>query len=264
MNVKTALSQARGYWWIALLVVVMSAPLAFSQSVVTCSSDDMGYHTCAIGPNRGIRMVRQRSGSACVQGQTFGVRGESIWVNRGCRADFEVVPAGRGGYGSGYGGGYAAPAGTITCSSDDMRRHFCNIPNDSRVRLARQRSDAACVEGQTWGYRGNQLWVDRGCRADFEVIAGGRPGWDHDHDRDHFEPAPVPPPGPSVRTVTCSSDDMHRHVCDVGPNNGIRLLKQRSDARCDYGRSYGFGGNQIWVDRGCRADFEVVSGRSYH
>jgi len=257
MKAVTASPQACRYLWVVLFTVFALCPLSWSQNIVTCSSDDMGYHSCAVGPNHGVRLVRQRSDAQCIEGQTFGVRGESIWVNRGCRADFEVLAGGRGNW---NGGGGGAPAGTITCSSDDMHRHFCGIPNDSRVRLARQRSGSACVEGQTWGVQGNQIWVDRGCRADFEVVAGGRHD-DHDHDRDHdhYDGAP----GGGVRTVTCSSDDMHRHVCDVGPNNGIRLVKQRSDARCDMNRSYGFNGNQIWVDRGCRADFEVVSGRGY-
>jgi hypothetical protein len=35
------------------------------------------------------------------------------------------------------------------------------------VRLFRQRSDAACVMGQTWGYDENGIWVSGGCRADF-------------------------------------------------------------------------------------------------
>jgi hypothetical protein len=52
---------------------------------------------------------------------------------------------------------------------------------------------------------------------------------------------------------------MHRHTCNVGANRGIRLVRQRSDARCELNRSYGFSGNQIWVDRGCRADFEVMA-----
>ena len=222
-----------------------------SSSVVNCNSDDMNLHTCDIGPNGGVVVYRQHSDAQCIQGQTFGVRGNQMWVNRGCRAEFTVLPQNNWSQGG-------SGAGVVTCSSDDMHRHSCAISPNSRARLVRQHSDAACVEGQTWGQNGNQIWVDRGCRADFEVRArrgdgdhdGGRDrDRDRDHDRGNYG---------GTRTVTCSSDDMHRHTCDVGPNQGIRLVKQRSDTRCDLNRSYGFNGNQIWVDKGCRADFEVA------
>jgi len=240
------------------MVFLFALPSFAQNYIVSCASDDMGYHTCDIGPNSGATVAHQHSDARCIEGQTFGVRGNQLWVNRGCRADFQIIPRNNWNQGGNN-------AGTITCSSDDMHRHFCNIAPNSRVRLARQRSDAQCVEGQTWGVSGNQLWVDRGCRADFEVIAGGhRGGWDHDHDRDHDRDGDHDHDNDhngysGTRTVTCSSDDMHRHTCDVGPNNGIRLTRKRSDARCDLNRTYGFSGNQIWVDRGCRADFEVSS-----
>lgn len=139
----------------------------------------------------------------------------------------------------------------VTCSSDDMRLHTCAIGPNQDVRLVRQRSDARCVRGQTWGTRGNQIWVDRGCRADFEVVArgGGRHGG--------YGPGPAPGYGGGTTTIYCASDNMRRNFCNAGPNRGIRLVRQRSDARCDMGRTYGFNRDQIWVDRGCRADFEV-------
>ncbi|MBK7600121.1 MAG: DUF3011 domain-containing protein [Acidobacteria bacterium] len=40
------------------------------------------------------------------------------------------------------------------------------------VQLVRQRSDAACIQGRTWGFDRRRIWVDRGCRADF--IVGNR------------------------------------------------------------------------------------------
>lgn len=58
---------------------------------------------------------------------------------------------------------------TVTCSSDDMRRHYCDADTRGSVRMVRQRSDAACRQDSTWGYDRRGIWVDRGCRADFEV-----------------------------------------------------------------------------------------------
>jgi hypothetical protein len=58
---------------------------------------------------------------------------------------------------------------TLTCSSNDMRRQFCAADTRGGVRLLRQRSDASCRQGSTWGYNRQGIWVDRGCRADFEI-----------------------------------------------------------------------------------------------
>ena len=57
----------------------------------------------------------------------------------------------------------------LSCSSDDGRRNYCNTDTRGGVRLVRQRSDARCSEGYSWGYDRRGIWVDRGCRADFEV-----------------------------------------------------------------------------------------------
>ncbi|MGH9666320.1 MAG: DUF3011 domain-containing protein, partial [Bryobacteraceae bacterium] len=60
----------------------------------------------------------------------------------------------------------------VTCSSDDMRRHSCDADTRGGVHLVRRRSEAACRQGNSWGFDRRGIWVDRGCRADFEV--GGR------------------------------------------------------------------------------------------
>ena len=58
---------------------------------VRCESGDMGRHTCA-APAEIVRaeVLRQISGSACTQDRTWGWQGSSIWVDRGCRAEFTV------------------------------------------------------------------------------------------------------------------------------------------------------------------------------
>jgi len=58
---------------------------------------------------------------------------------------------------------------TVYCESGDMRRHWCSEGIGARVTLVRKRSDAPCIQGRTWGVGRNGIWVDRGCRADFEV-----------------------------------------------------------------------------------------------
>jgi DUF3011 family protein len=67
-------------------------------------------------------------------------------------------------------GGYGRQS--IYCASDDGRRRTCPVNTGDGVRLVNQRSGSACVQGRTWGFDRNSIWVDRGCRADFEVGRG--------------------------------------------------------------------------------------------
>lgn len=65
---------------------------------------------------------------------------------------------------------------SIYLASDDGRRHTYPINTSGGVRLVQQKSGSSCVQGQTWGYDRNEIWVDRGCRADFEVGRGRSSG----------------------------------------------------------------------------------------
>jgi hypothetical protein len=165
------------WMWLILLLGVEGMALgskALAQSgitqqngrQVTCASDDMKRHTCRVDTSRGVRLVNQRSGSPCIQGQTWGYSGRGIWVDRGCRADFYL-----GGGGPGYGpGGPGGPnVATITCSSNKGKRNYCPVNTSRGVRLTNQRSGSPCIQGQTWGYDNRGIWVDRGCRADFAI-----------------------------------------------------------------------------------------------
>ena len=136
--------------------------------VITCSSDDGRRNYCNVDTRRGVRLNRQISGSPCVENQTWGVDNRGLWVDRGCRAEFSF---GGGGWRPGQGQG-PDQSQIITCSSDDGRRNFCSINgyNSNSVVLTRQISGSPCVQNQTWGIdRRRGLWVDRGCRAEFQV-----------------------------------------------------------------------------------------------
>ena len=86
-----------------LVVVLFSVGRAQAQQAITCSSDDGGRHHCPADTHNGVQMAKQRSGSSCVEGTTWGFDARGIWVDKGCRADFAVETGGR--YGNGYGGG---------------------------------------------------------------------------------------------------------------------------------------------------------------
>jgi hypothetical protein len=128
---------------------------------VTCSSNDGRRNWCDIGRARDAQLVRQISGSACIRDRTWGVDGRGLWVDQGCRAEFAI--GGRGGPPP------PPPAQIVTCSSNDGRRNWCDIGRSRDVRLTRQISGSACIQGQTWGTDRRGIWVDRGCRAEFRV-----------------------------------------------------------------------------------------------
>jgi len=130
----------------------------------------------------------------------------------------------------------------LYCASDDFYRHFCPVDTLDGVELVRERSEAPCVYGRTWGLSPNGIWVDRGCRADFVVGAGG---WARESGYSRG------------RVLYCASDDFGVRSCPVNTYFGVRILRQRSEAPCVYRRTWGYDDRGIWVDRGCRADFAV-------
>lgn len=132
---------------------------------IRCESQDNRERSCNTGW-RNATLVRQISGSACVEGQTWGVRNGAVWVNRGCRGEFAEA---RGGWGGGGNGGGNSNY-SVTCSSNSNRQQTCAWDaRQGRPVLQQQLSGSACVEGRSWGYTNSSLWVSNGCRARFGV-----------------------------------------------------------------------------------------------
>lgn len=150
--------------------VVFCAMALFGQDGVRCNSDDGRRHYCDIDTSRGVRLSRQISGSACVEGSTWGYDRRGVWVDRGCRAEF--ISRGGGGGGGRFDNGRGSDRRpdnqqVIRCSSDDERRHYCNINTRDGVRLVNQISGSPCRQGESWGFDDRGVWVDHGCRAEF-------------------------------------------------------------------------------------------------
>ena len=72
---------------LAFALLVVPAFAAVQQSV-TCESNDGNRRYCGNYNYNQVSLERQISGSPCVQGQTWGVDREGLWVDRGCRAVF--------------------------------------------------------------------------------------------------------------------------------------------------------------------------------
>src|SRR5690349_20603225 len=72
------------------VVLLMLPAFAAAQGSVKCESNDGHRNYCGDYGRNDVSLDRQISGSPCVQGQTWGVDREGLWVDRGCRAYFTV------------------------------------------------------------------------------------------------------------------------------------------------------------------------------
>ena len=150
----------------------------------------------------------------------------------------------------------AREAYTLYCASNDFDRQFCRANVYGGVELIRVRSEAPCIYGRTWGLAKDAIWVDRGCRADF--IVGGHAGSGRDGYRQDYREGLS-----RGQILYCASEDFEVHECPADTYLGVRIVRQRSEAPCNYGRTWGYDDRGVWVDRGCRADFSVGSRQSY-
>ncbi|MEZ5438205.1 MAG: DUF3011 domain-containing protein [Lysobacteraceae bacterium] len=131
-----------------------------------CESIDDRKRYCPADIGRGrAALLEQHSRSSCMFGRTWGFDSRGVWVDRGCRATFRIdyIGAGNSWY-PGQGQNY------MRCESRDYRQAQCRVGYNVRsVRLVRQVSDSACIEGRSWGFNRGVIWVDNGCAADFEL-----------------------------------------------------------------------------------------------
>src|ERR1700726_4767198 len=86
----------------------------------------------------------------------------------------------------------------IPCSSDDGEKRYCTADTRHGARLVRQRSEALCKEGESWGYE-EGIWVDKGCGGDFTLGRGDDAGDARSEG--------------VGGTITCASDNGRRKVC---------------------------------------------------
>ncbi len=262
------------YLSMALLTICLFIPQkSLGQSKISCNSGDMARHSCSADVRGGVRLAAQHSDAACTEGYSWGTDENGVWVDHGCRADFVAGEyrndqhqngiyrdANRDNGDDNRNRQDDRNAATISCNSDDEKRHSCSFDTRGGVRLLVQHSDAACNEGYSWGSDERGIWVDHGCRADFTVgrnavfqdQSGANRDMNHDG-RDHHDDR-------NAQTISCNSNDMRRHNCRVDTQGAVvRLVTQHSDSACNKGYSWGTNKHGIWVDHGCRADFVVIN-----
>ena len=128
--------------------------------VFRCESRDNRRNYCQADTRRGVRLLVQNSSFDCIHGSTWGYDDRSVWVARGCSADFVEGPLDLDGN---------APPQYVRCESRGNRMTRCNAVVMDDVRLLEQRSDVRCVQRQNWGWDRGGIWVSGGCGAEFVV-----------------------------------------------------------------------------------------------
>jgi hypothetical protein len=201
-----------------------------SAERIVCESRNFERNYCVAGERiSSVRLVHQRSRARCSEGRTWGYDNRGIWVTDGCSGEFDFKRAGGDRRGR-----------QIACASRNFEQQYCPSGGRriARAWLVEQRSRAACVQGRSWGYDDNGIWVSSGCNGLFAVEEGRGPG-----------PRPV-------NAVECESRDYRYAFCPAGrPIRHAWLQEQRSRTVCIEGDNWGVWNGGIWVDNGCSGVF---------
>jgi len=130
---------------------------------------------------------------------------------------------------------------TLRCESDHGLRRHCDIDANGNIVLSRRLSKTPCVQGRNWDIDPGGVWVAGGCRAEFTREGGQSPGSGHTE-------------GTLVR---CESDNGHLRHCVAPIVRGVELRRNVSHTPCIRGENWGWDRRGVWVDSGCRGEFEV-------
>jgi len=208
---------------------------AFALIAVALAGSASGSLSQVLAQDSGDRAINQAQ--RAVREQIIsreGGRGQTVLFNSDASTEFKSNTEVR-----------VRGTGTLSNNNDGRDNNARN--NDRR---SRDFSYEAIVNNR---YRNNTNNVS-GIKYDWR---GGWSGNGRDNDRGGNA-------GDRAQSIYCASDDGRRHNCPVNTNGAaVRLVTQKSGSNCIQGRTWGFNNAGIWVDRGCRADFEVSGGRGY-
>jgi hypothetical protein len=209
------------------------SPFARPGERVTCAGS--GRTECPADTRYGVTLVRKLSEAACTEGRTWGHDASVIWVDQGCRAEFQVGTAGTGG---------GSTTTSVTCGTTTGQQVTCATNGYATgVRLVRDLSNGRCREGQSWGHTDSFIWTNRGCRGQFEITLQGEPGSEQT--------------GPTV--ISCGSTTGRQVVCETeGIATSVTLQRDQSNGSCRQGSTWGYTESFIWTNQGCRGEFEVT------
>jgi len=232
----------------------------------SCESNDGRYRECRVDTRQGVQIVRQTSRTQCIEGQTWGITRNGVWVDRGCRAEFALGGGyGNNGYGNGYGYGNnnnSYRGGVVLCESPRERHNRCPIDTRYGVVIVRQLSDTRCREGHNWGYERGEVWVDHGCRAEFAPASsrqgtyGNGYGYGNGYSQNGYGYGQAYGAA-SGQVFSCASNDGRQNYCRAEVSRGVELVRQTSRSACVQGRTWGWDRSGVWVNGGCRGEFRA-------
>ncbi len=181
-------------------LLIQSTPASAEEKVVTCESNKNRYHYCEHKISGEVKLISQTSKTRCREDENWGFDTHGIWVDKGCSGEFRIKSKGGNSHNdhhhtSDSGGDTIAAIGgalivgalvgaltsgsdndsssddNIKCASTNSKYTRCeaDIRRDERVVMKRQLSNDGCWEDETWGYDRDGIWVDEGCRAEFEI-----------------------------------------------------------------------------------------------
>ena len=243
---------------IAIAAAAWAAPAAAQYygggygNTIRCESNDGRTRECAMDTRGGVQLVRQISKAACIEGRSWGIGRNGVWVSQGCRGEFQSSPGGYYGGNSGY---YGGTGQVFRCESNDGRMRQCSVDTRGGVTLVRQISKAACVEGRTWGFGNGGIWVNDGCRGEFATGRRGSYGYGN-YGNQGYGGGYYGNQGYG-QTFRCESNNGQYQRCNIGNARSVQLVRQHSSAACIEGRTWGRDAGGVWVNQGCRADFRT-------
>jgi len=91
------------------LGLLLLPAISFAQQTIKCEANNDNRKYCGSFRPDEVRMHQQISGSPCIEGQSWGVDRQGLWVERGCRAIFAIGRYGGPGGPGGPGGGWWDP-----------------------------------------------------------------------------------------------------------------------------------------------------------
>ncbi|HEX8169761.1 MAG TPA: DUF3011 domain-containing protein [Thermoanaerobaculia bacterium] len=199
------------------------------DATVVCTSENGRRTVCNADTSAGVQLARQLGDAPCGFNREWGFDAKSIWVTKGCSAEFAVSRP-------------RALVHTVVCEAKSDAVQHCSAETRYGVDLLRPLA-GDCTFEKSWGFDASGVWVSNRCSAQF--ILGG------------YRLPPDVVPADAAR-ITCESQDAERARCAADTTRGVGLIRQLSNADCVLNRTWGYDASAIWVSSGCRAEFAVA------
>lgn len=242
---------------VVYLIAVAGVPAAAADrqqgeviETFNCESKDNRHNECRYrsGGIVTVHVKRQLSRVRCVFDESWGTFDGGVWVDNGCRAEFEVRRPPQTGRYRPMGGSLK----TVTCESQDRKLRECPVPgiDAASVQIERKLSSAPCTQGVSWGVmtgdnRFEGIWVNQGCRATFAYATregSFRPWSDTPHSYD----------------MSCESRKGRWNHCPVEQVNMARVEMITGNNACNAYKSWGVDDTGIWVRDNCQGTFRIL------